>query len=64
MAALQRPGVWRFAGMSGIRMGVDLAEAMASLPNAIDRELARELLIAAEVPWLAAAYETTDKDQG
>jgi hypothetical protein len=47
LAALDRPGVWRFAAFSGALIGLDLVEAMASLPHGIDRERARALFTAA-----------------
>ena len=36
LSALDRPGVWRFASFSGALIGLDLASAMASLPDGID----------------------------
>jgi hypothetical protein len=59
-----RPGVWKRAGMDGALTGLDLAEAMASLPRGLDRDLARRLLIAAEAAFFAAwwrAHEQTNK---
>jgi hypothetical protein len=51
---IDRPGVWKRAGMSGALVGLDLAEAMTSLPEGLDRDRARSLLIAAEPSYLAA----------
>ncbi len=56
--ALDRLGLWRRAGMSAIIVGLDLVEALASLPAGLDRDFARRLFLAAETPfvveWLAA----------
>lgn len=56
MAAVMRPGAWKRAGMSAALMGLDLSEAMASLPGGLDRNLARRLLIVAEAAYLPAAW--------
>lgn len=56
-AALDRPGVWKRAGLTAPLVGLDLNEALASLPADIDRDLARRYLIAAEGPYLAAWYK-------
>jgi hypothetical protein len=57
LAVLDRAGVWRFAAFTGALTGLDLAEAMASLPDGIDRERARALLIAAEVAFMRAFHK-------
>lgn len=44
--------------MDGGKTGLDLAEALASLPDGLDRDLARELLIAAEGAYLAAHWRS------
>lgn len=54
MDALDRPGVWKRAGMGGDVVGLDIVEAMSSLPRGCDTELARSLFIAAEAPFLMA----------
>jgi hypothetical protein len=60
LAALDRPGVWRFAAFSGAVIGLDLASAMASLPDSIDRERARALFIAAEAAFVRAFQKRRD----
>ena len=62
LAALDRPGVWRFAAFSGALIGLDLSEAMASLPGGIDRERARALLIVAEVAFVRAYQKRRDSE--
>ena len=57
LAALDRPGVWRFAAFTGALIGLDLTEAMASLPQSIDRERARALFMAAEVAFVRAVHK-------
>jgi hypothetical protein len=57
---IDRHGVWKRAGMSGGLVGLDLAEAMASLPDGLDRDRARSLLITAEAPYLAAWWEAEE----
>jgi hypothetical protein len=66
LAILERPGVWKRAGMSGMLSGLDLAEALASLPDGLDRELAKRLLMAAETPFLIAWMQQhrTEKADG
>jgi hypothetical protein len=62
LAALDRPGVWRFAAFTGALIGLDLAEAMASLPQGIDRERARALFIAAEIAFVRAFHKRKDSE--
>ena len=57
LAVLDRPGVWRFAAFTGALIGLDLTEAMASLPKGIDRERARALFTAAEVAFVRAFHK-------
>jgi hypothetical protein len=59
LAVLDRPGVWRFASFTGAVIGLDLVEAMASLPDSIDRERARTLFIAAEIAFVRAFREAS-----
>jgi hypothetical protein len=59
LAALDRPGVWRFAAFSGALTGLDLIEAMASLPAEIDRERARALFTTAETAFVRAVREAS-----
>jgi hypothetical protein len=62
LAVLDRPGVWRFAAFSGALMGLDLAEAMASLPDSIDRARARALFAAAEIAFVRAFHNRKDSE--
>ena len=62
LAALDRPGVWRFAAFTGALIGLDLAQAMASMPCGLDRERARALFIAAEAAFVRA-FATSDTSQ-
>jgi hypothetical protein len=64
LAVLDRPGVWRFAAFTGALIGLDLAEAMASLPDGIDRERARALFIAAEAAFLQSFRNRKESDHG
>jgi len=58
---MNRPGVWKRAGMEGAPSGLDLTEAMASLPRGLDRDVARALLIAAEAAFLAALWRSQEQ---
>jgi hypothetical protein len=62
LAVLDRPGVWRFAAFSGALIGLDLAEAMASLPDDMERERARALFIAAEIAFVRAFHKRKDSE--
>jgi hypothetical protein len=62
LAVLDRPGVWRFASFTGALIGLDLAEAMASLPAGIDRERARAQLIASETAFVRAFQQRKDTE--
>jgi hypothetical protein len=62
LAALDRPGVWRFAAFTGALIGLDLAEAMASLPEGLDRERVRALFMAAEIAFVRAFHKRKDTD--
>ena len=59
LAALDRPGVWRFAAFTGALIGLDLTEAMASLPDGLDRVRARALFVAAEIAFVRAFREAS-----
>ena len=59
LAALDRPGLWRFAAFTGALIGLDLAEAMTSLPRGLDRERARALFIVAEAAFVRAFREAS-----
>ena len=62
LAVLDRPGVWRFAAFTGALIGLDLAEAIASLPAGIDRERARALFIAAEAPFVREVHKRKESE--
>lgn len=49
--------------MAGLVSGLRMAEALASLPDGLDRDLARVLLIAAEAPFLAAHAEQWEAEK-
>lgn len=51
---IQRYGVWKRAGLSGLMSGLDLAEACASLPDC-DRAFAMRLFVIAESALINAA---------
>jgi hypothetical protein len=59
LAVLARPGIWRVHAFSGALLGMDMADAMASLPDGLDRDRARALLIVAEAAFVGAALEKT-----
>jgi hypothetical protein len=59
---LDRHGVWKRAGLYGLITGLDLAEALASLPDGLDRDFARRLLIAAESGFVPAYVKKTAED--
>jgi hypothetical protein len=61
---MERIGVWKRAGMSGHVVGLDLAEALASLPAGLDRQLCRRLLVIAEAAYLAAYWQREDAAKG
>lgn len=54
LAAIDRPGVWRFEPLSGTLLGLDTREAMDGLPDDLDRGLARALLLVAESEFVTA----------
>jgi hypothetical protein len=62
LAALDRSGVWRFAAFSGALTGLDLNEAMASLPHGIDRERARALMIVAETAFVRSYHKRKNSE--
>ena len=62
LAALDRPGVWRFAAFSGALIGLDLAEALAALPDGIDRERAHALFIAAEIAFVRGYHKRKESE--
>jgi hypothetical protein len=58
---LDRPGIWRRAGMAGHVVGLDIREALATLPAGLDVDFVKRLLVIAErhfvAAWLARAME-------
>ena len=63
--AIGRWGVWKRAGMSGHIVGLDIREALQSMPGGLDIDFARRLLLIAErffVPaWWRHAEATKEK---
>lgn len=59
--ALNRAGVWKRAGLTGLVSGLDLREALASLPAGCDRGLAKRLLIIGEAAYLGAVLQREGK---
>lgn len=59
-----RYGVWRRAGVDGLLSGIDMTEAVASLPKGCDVEFARALLMAAEAGYMAGHIEKRVRDKG
>lgn len=49
--------------MSGALVGMDIAQAIASLPAHCDVEFSRRLLIAAEASYVAAWWREADRNQ-
>jgi len=58
---IDRAGVWLRAGMTGLVTGLDLAQALVSLPADADREFSRELLIAAEAAFVSAVLRRAEE---
>lgn len=56
-SALDRPGIWRRAGLGGLISGMDVAEALAALPARLDPDLSKRLLVAAERHYVTAHLE-------
>ncbi|MGE0038066.1 MAG: hypothetical protein AB7S93_20800 [Xanthobacteraceae bacterium] len=58
---LDRPGIWRRAGMAGHVIGLDMREALAAIPTGLDVGVVKRLLMIAErhfvAAWLARAME-------
>jgi hypothetical protein len=49
--------------MEGAPSGLDLPEAMASLSERLDRDVARALLMAAEAAFLAAWWRSQEQSK-
>jgi hypothetical protein len=63
---IRRPGAWKRAGMGGDLYGLDMIEAMSSLPDdddCIDYEFARRLFRIAEVCFLSAHNKRVAEEQ-
>ncbi len=62
---MDRPSVWKRAGLDGVIVGLDIAEALAGMRAGLDREFCRRLLIVAEgaylVAWHRHAAETKER---
>ena len=53
-AALDRPGLWIRSGIDGILTGLDMAQALASVPSNLDVEFMRRLFAVAELGFVSA----------
>jgi hypothetical protein len=62
-AVLDRPGIWRRAGLGGSITGMDIAEARAALPPHLDSEFAARLLVAAELHFVNAYCSRNEKEE-
>lgn len=60
-ALIDRPGLWKRAGLTGALCGLDMREALASLPRGVDRERARKYLAIAEIEFLVAWRDAQPK---
>jgi hypothetical protein len=56
MAALARWGVWKRAGMTGEICGLDLAEALQSIPDEVDLSFVTRLFAVAEPSFIRAIH--------
>jgi hypothetical protein len=61
VAILARPGVWARAGMGGVPAGLNLPEALSSLPAHADPETARIYLIEGESAFLDGVWRRADE---
>lgn len=52
-AALDRSGIYRTAGMAGVIVGIDIAEALAGCDPALDRSTLAYLFTQAEAGFIA-----------
>jgi hypothetical protein len=43
--------------MDAVMVGIDMADALASLPSGVDRDFARELLIVGEIAHVAETFK-------
>ena len=51
---LEHDGIWKVAGNVGAIYGMDLREALAAMPAGLDLDLARDLFLCAERPFVNA----------
>jgi hypothetical protein len=63
LQAIERVGVWKRVGMSAVVAGLDMAEAMASLPDGADREFAMRLFVIAEAAYVGAWHAAQPKQK-
>lgn len=64
VAILDRYGIWKRAGMDGMLCGLDVNEALASLPDELDRGFAARLLAIAEIHYIASLRKHMDASNG
>lgn len=60
LEAIDRYGVWKRAGFGGQIYGLDLPEAMASVPVGLDRDFVQRLFLCAEPGYLAGILSTIE----
>lgn len=53
-SALDRPGLWIRSGVDGILTGLDMAQALVSVPTDLDLEFVRHLFVVAELGFVSA----------
>lgn len=63
-ALLDRPGIWLRAGMAGMVSGLAMGEALATLPDSLDRDFAIRLLGAAETGMVSRLSELHSAETG
>ena len=54
---MERPGIWQRAGMTGVVVGLDMANALAGRPDDLALPVCISLLTRAETATVAAAME-------
>lgn len=59
---LRSGAVFKRAGLAGVVIGIDMAEALTRLPACVDIETAKYLIVRAEVPAVNAVLEKDDTD--
>lgn len=63
MAALGRWGVWKRAGMQGEISGLDLGEALQSIPDDLDRLFVVRLFAFAEAAFIRAVHAQAQSEK-